>query len=507
MGDGDGKGSDKPKRPHLPKDAPKDVKEFVGCKADSLEIKGGPLDWIDLPLIGSPNVSFEEDRSKPGTVKATAGKAGISVSVTITVKDGQVDVDASGIPGAERAKDWAKGLNDWLRSKKKKIGGVAVKNGALSITKSSIAAAAKEGLRGAALPTWEKVGAGALLALVTLGGVAARNVGDDTTRRESIVTGGIPTETPTAPKLAVGGFCVHHDQAPAEPGQSVIELRAVVEGVPDGDRLLAKFDAGPNGGSASGVATASNGFVDVVIEVTGRGPGVYTGFLLTDQTTGATLAKPVALDSFEVVPRNTQCPSRDTLVRRARSSTSSSAPKPGPSATTATTDAPPWSLAIAGGLDTLIVGGLLLDIRRRGQVFQLKSATTPDFADPGKVMYATQDGKKYTRCKKGSCKETRDMHPTHYPGQHVAEWVPEDCTPPCHCETFQYRKIPPGTADWRNWDWDFKPAEELVQDPQTKLWVLPHPDTLEYVAFLRRDHDGDTARSLRVASVSRCCSR
>jgi hypothetical protein len=60
MGDPEDKGGKaKPKQPKLPKDAPKEVKDFLSCKTDELELDAAKKGWLpELPVVGAPNVTI-----------------------------------------------------------------------------------------------------------------------------------------------------------------------------------------------------------------------------------------------------------------------------------------------------------------------------------------------------------------------------------------------------------------------------------------------------------------
>jgi hypothetical protein len=76
----------KPKKPKLPENAPADIKDFVDCKGNALELRSGPVNWMPLPKFAqeadaAPTATFEQGTA-PGTINATLGWGIISVTIT-----------------------------------------------------------------------------------------------------------------------------------------------------------------------------------------------------------------------------------------------------------------------------------------------------------------------------------------------------------------------------------------------------------------------------------------
>lgn len=180
----------KAKPPDLPKGAPKELVDFVDCKADSYTIAPGKIGWLPKEGIGEylpdPEVSFAEDPNKKGTfnVSVTLGK---KFTFPGTIKDGKLEVDSSTAP-LDKIKqgidNWVKNLNDWLEAKGRKLEGATIKDGKLTVTKAAVAPPAKGVKQGAFLPNvpmGEKVVGAGVLALATVFGIGFVNAGDETT--------------------------------------------------------------------------------------------------------------------------------------------------------------------------------------------------------------------------------------------------------------------------------------------------------------------------------------
>lgn len=304
----------KVKKPKLPKDAPRDFRRFVSCKRDAVELKAGKLDWLPVDLLADPQVGFEEDPAKPGTVKmkVSAGGAGAgSFTVPISVSDGQLAADTTGLPiGGQAVQDWVKDLNGWLQSKGKQLDALKVKDGKLALAKVARAGAAgKEGgiklgagsrwgvAPGHLLPHWEKAGAGALMMGVTLASVLTMNIGDET---KTIVSG-------SRPAVVAGAYCVHHGET------SEIEARFLTAGVPNGDMVKAYLTKLPEGRRVFGRGVARNGYIAVHVDVTGLGPSRYELKPLLDLKLGLRLDWEYPRPRVEVTPDDTSCPDEQAL--------------------------------------------------------------------------------------------------------------------------------------------------------------------------------------------------
>ncbi len=147
-----GKGG-KPKAPEVPKEAPADVKEFVDCKGKSLNFKGGKQTWVPLPdaakkLGATPEITFEPGE-KAGSIQVTIGISYVSITLPASVTNGELSVDTSSLPdmfgfgdAKKGIKDWTDQLNAWLKANGWKLDPPTVKDGAATLAKSAIGAAA-----------------------------------------------------------------------------------------------------------------------------------------------------------------------------------------------------------------------------------------------------------------------------------------------------------------------------------------------------------------------------
>lgn len=121
-GDGTPKPEERPPAPKLPDGAPKEVREFVGCRGRILVMQDGPIDWVSIPGgiglggAGAPTATFSHFAD---TVSITVTWGAFTVRFKVTVVDGQLHVDTSEIPEplsgiSEAVKKWADRLNRWF---------------------------------------------------------------------------------------------------------------------------------------------------------------------------------------------------------------------------------------------------------------------------------------------------------------------------------------------------------------------------------------------------------
>ncbi|MDH3754367.1 MAG: hypothetical protein OEU32_10900 [Acidimicrobiia bacterium] len=142
-----GNGSKKPAP--LPKGAPKGLKDFVSCKAATVEVDSTKLDWIPEGPFGEfgPTIAIE-----PGTApnRATIRYGVLELPASIG-PDGQLVVDTSSVPGAgplnfleDAIQEWVKAFNDTMKANKKKLDGIEVKGTKVTLTKGPVVAAPTE---------------------------------------------------------------------------------------------------------------------------------------------------------------------------------------------------------------------------------------------------------------------------------------------------------------------------------------------------------------------------
>jgi len=131
--------------PKLPGKAPKDLKDFVGCKRLTVELDLTANDWLpSVPVFGKPKVTA----TATGADKAdlTIGGEYVKFKLPVSVSSGQLKVDTSEVPDLGGMKsgvdNWVKQLNDSMKDNSKELEHIEVKNGKVVLTKKVVAAAA-----------------------------------------------------------------------------------------------------------------------------------------------------------------------------------------------------------------------------------------------------------------------------------------------------------------------------------------------------------------------------
>lgn len=117
---------------------------FINCIGMTVTLKPGKVDWLGLDV--EPDATFEEDKTKPGTVNIKVdlglGKFGEPITLPASVKNGKLDVDTSKLPaGKDDVKEFVDGLNEWVEVNDYKFGPPTIKDGALTLTKVAVAVA------------------------------------------------------------------------------------------------------------------------------------------------------------------------------------------------------------------------------------------------------------------------------------------------------------------------------------------------------------------------------
>jgi hypothetical protein len=134
---------DTPKKPRttLPKGTPKELRDFVRCRSNSVDIKSGDLDW--LPNMPTLTLSFEKG-AKGSIVVRVVGLGGmIDMKIPVSIKDGRLVADTSNVnvPG-DAAAEWVNDFNADLQTNGMQLGGATLKDGKLHLTKKKIPAGA-----------------------------------------------------------------------------------------------------------------------------------------------------------------------------------------------------------------------------------------------------------------------------------------------------------------------------------------------------------------------------
>lgn len=383
---------DKVKPPALPPGAPKDVVDFVSCKAATLSWQSGKVDWLKLqdvlpkkfpgaewiPDNAKVEISFEATAG--GGVTVGIGVGGITLlSLPASIKGGKLDVDTSKLPnvgGAPKAvTKWVDDLNATLRDNGKQLGGMTLKDGKLTVDKAPVSALlpADGGaqLASAGPGTATKVAAAGVVLAGLAGGIGLMDVGDRTeTVSHQVTTTPTPaptktaTPTPEAPlKVVDGQLGTDH----VGPGESYILVCLSVPPGHDGS-YVAVFGSTPSGElSGSGDVVDGKGTIRVRISQFGS----YAGLSLFGPgdekiaDLGALLPRlPWVVDETEKPCDPADLSASDTEPAPTETATEG----PGVTTTTETSevdvDGKPWSLLLIPG-SLLVAGGLL--VRRRDE--------------------------------------------------------------------------------------------------------------------------------------------
>jgi hypothetical protein len=138
-----------PTAPHIPDDAPQDVKDFFECRGSTLNWQSGDVTWLGLKV--TPSVAFAAGANR-GEVNITVGILGGMVSFTLPASvnaAGELVVDTSSVPDLS---EWGLGgradidaaikrINDWFKHNGKKLKPARLAGGTVVLEKVPIAAA------------------------------------------------------------------------------------------------------------------------------------------------------------------------------------------------------------------------------------------------------------------------------------------------------------------------------------------------------------------------------
>src|SRR3954447_17722220 len=136
------------KQPELPEGTPDHIRKFVECTSDKVELKVGNAEWLRLDI--SPDAKFLQPKGQKEKVDVELTAGGMTLAtVPVAVVDGKLSVDTSKwpelLPGKDGVDKWVRDLNDWMASRKKKLGGLTVKAGNVVLTKVALDGAAAGG--------------------------------------------------------------------------------------------------------------------------------------------------------------------------------------------------------------------------------------------------------------------------------------------------------------------------------------------------------------------------
>jgi hypothetical protein len=128
---------DKPRKPlaKLDPKVPKDVREFVRCRSDSLEIAPRTLDILGMSF----DISFE-DGANGSVVVRLDGPGPLDIKISVSIQDGHLAADTSKLPfGKEAVDKWIKDFNADLESPPaKRLTGISASGGKFKSTKGKV---------------------------------------------------------------------------------------------------------------------------------------------------------------------------------------------------------------------------------------------------------------------------------------------------------------------------------------------------------------------------------
>jgi hypothetical protein len=139
--------------PALPSYLPADLRAFVECRADRVELEGGAAPWIPVPpvlkktvgLFLKPKAQIEPQTGTPGAARVGVRWALVSMTFVASVVDGRLVLDPDGLRGgmlddvAKGMDDWANQLNDWLAANGYRLGSPDIAPGRIALRKERLA--------------------------------------------------------------------------------------------------------------------------------------------------------------------------------------------------------------------------------------------------------------------------------------------------------------------------------------------------------------------------------
>jgi len=135
-------GEKKVKPPKLPADAPKELKDFLACKVMEVELDPAQAGWIPRPELVPEAMAPTVTPTATGdnSLSVNVGWGFVSITLPVSLSGGQLQVDATNMPGQQSVDEWVKSFNDALKSNKKELSGLELRNGKIHLTKRAIAA-------------------------------------------------------------------------------------------------------------------------------------------------------------------------------------------------------------------------------------------------------------------------------------------------------------------------------------------------------------------------------
>ena len=137
--------------PALPSYLPPDLRAFVECRADRVELQDGNAAWIPVPpvlkktvgLFLKPKAQIDPDE-EAGVARVGVRWALVSMSFRASVVDGRLVLDPGGMRGgmlddvAKGMGDWADELNGWLAVNGYRLGPPDIAPGRIALRKEPL---------------------------------------------------------------------------------------------------------------------------------------------------------------------------------------------------------------------------------------------------------------------------------------------------------------------------------------------------------------------------------
>ena len=140
--------------PPLPDDLPADLRSFVDCQLDRVELRGGKAAWIPVPPVIKGTVGrFLKPSAtiaplpKAGTARIGVKWAVVGLQMVASVQDGRLRLAADGRQSGLLAEvyagvdGWVGNLNDWLATNGYRLGPLEVIPNRIALHKERVSVA------------------------------------------------------------------------------------------------------------------------------------------------------------------------------------------------------------------------------------------------------------------------------------------------------------------------------------------------------------------------------
>ena len=140
--------------PPLPEDLPADLRAFIDCTLDRVELLGGKAAWIPVPPVIKGTVgrflkpsATIEPLPEPGTARVGVKWAVVGLQLVASVQDGRLKLAAHGRQSGLLAEvyagvdGWVGNLNDWLAANGYRLGPPEVVPGRIVLHKERLSVA------------------------------------------------------------------------------------------------------------------------------------------------------------------------------------------------------------------------------------------------------------------------------------------------------------------------------------------------------------------------------